>query len=387
MHDRTRLPFGMLATTATILSLVSCYATRIELWIPSLHEPIQNWVNIHVQAAVIVATAAAAVVGLMLDRKHHRSATPSAVGCAGFVLIAWSMYAPFGRIDDIVGFILLVSAVFLNQTKALRALTLNLQSQNTEIDRQHRLLEQQSKQLADWNRTLSQRVEDQLSRIERLGRLKRFFSPQLAELILEGNTQDPLKIHRREIAVVFLDLRGFTAFADRAEPEEVIDVLQEYHTAMGELIGQFEGTLERFTGDGIMVFFGDPITVSNPLERAVRLSLAMRERVGTLTPRWSRRGYDLGLGIGVALGYATIGAIGFEGRWDYAAIGRVTNLAARLCVEAQSGQILINQPSLDGMENLLEIESIGDLTLKGFQRPVPVLNILGLKSARQAHSA
>ncbi len=387
MHDRTRLPFGMLATTATILSLVSCYATRIELWIPSLHEPIQNWVNIHVQAAVIVATAAAAVVGLMLDRKHHRSATPSAVGCAGFVLIAWSMYAPFGRIDDIVGFILLVSAVFLNQTKALRALTLNLQSQNTEIDRQHRLLEQQSKQLADWNRTLSQRVEDQLSRIERLGRLKRFFSPQLAELILEGNTQDPLKIHRREIAVVFLDLRGFTAFADRAEPEEVIDVLQEYHTAMGELIGQFEGTLERFTGDGIMVFFGDPITVSNPLERAVRLSLAMRERVGTLTPRWSRRGYDLGLGIGVALGYATIGAIGFEGRWDYAAIGRVTNLAARLCAEAQSGQILINQPSLDGMENLLEIESIGDLTLKGFQRPVPVLNILGLKSARQAHSA
>jgi class 3 adenylate cyclase len=340
-----------------------------------------------VQAAVIVATAAAAVVGLMLDRKHHRSATPSAVGCAGFVLIAWSMYAPFGRIDDIVGFILLVSAVFLNQTKALRALTLNLQSQNTEIDRQHRLLEQQSKQLADWNRTLSQRVEDQLSRIERLGRLKRFFSPQLAELILEGNTQDPLKIHRREIAVVFLDLRGFTAFADRAEPEEVIDVLQEYHTAMGELIGQFEGTLERFTGDGIMVFFGDPITVSNPLERAVRLSLAMRERVGTLTPRWSRRGYDLGLGIGVALGYATIGAIGFEGRWDYAAIGRVTNLAARLCAEAQSGQILINQPSLDGMENLLEIESIGDLTLKGFQRPVPVLNILGLKSARQAHSA
>jgi class 3 adenylate cyclase/TRAP-type C4-dicarboxylate transport system permease small subunit len=387
MHDRARLPFGMLATTATILSLVSCYATRIELWIPSLHEPIQNWVNIHVQAAVIVATAAAAVVGLMLDRTHHRSATPSAVGCAGFVLIAWSMYAPFGRIDDIVGFILLVSAVFLNQTKALRALTLDLQSQNTEIDRQHRLLEQQSKQLADWNRTLSQRVEDQLSRIERLGRLKRFFSPQLAELILEGNTQDPLKIHRREIAVVFLDLRGFTAFADRAEPEEVIDVLQEYHTAMGELIGQFEGTLERFTGDGIMVFFGDPITVSNPLERAVRLSLAMRERVGTLTPRWSRRGYDLGLGIGVALGYATIGAIGFEGRWDYAAIGRVTNLAARLCAEAQSGQILINQPSLDGMENLLEIESIGELSLKGFQRPVPVLNILGLKSARQAHSA
>jgi adenylate cyclase len=387
MDDRTRLPFGVLATAATLLSIVSCYATRIELWIPALREPIANWVNTHVQAAIIVATAAAAVVGLMLDRKHHRSITPFAVGCAGFVLIAWSMYAPFGRIDDIVGFVLLVSSVFLNQTKALHALTLNLKSQNTEIERQHKLLEQQSAQLAEWNRTLSQRVDDQLSRIDRLGRLKRFFSPQLADLILEGNTQDPLKIHRREIAVVFLDLRGFTAFADRAEPEEVVEVLQEYHTAMGELIAEFEGTLERFTGDGIMVFFGDPIAVANPLERAIRLSLAMRDRIGTLTPRWSRRGYELGMGIGVSLGYATIGAIGFEGRWDYAAIGRVTNLAARLCSEAQPGQILINQPSLDGMETVLEIESVGDLTLKGFQRPILVPNILGLKSPRQARGA
>lgn len=386
MDNRRRLPFGVLATTATILSLVSCYATRIEIWVPSLHEPIRNWVNVHVQAAIIVGTAAAAVVGLMLDRNDHRSTTPFAVGCAGFILIAWSMYAPFGRIDDIVGFVLLISAVFLNQTKALRALTVNLRSQKTEIERQHTLLEQQSQQLADWNRTLTQRVEDQLSRIERLGRLKRFFSPQLADVILEGNTQDPLKIHRREIAVVFLDLRGFTAFADRAEPEEVIDVLQEYHTAMGELIVKWEGTLERFTGDGIMVFFGDPIIVANPLERAIRLALAMRDRVDTLTPRWRRRGYDLGLGIGVALGYATIGAIGFEGRWDYAAIGRVTNLAARLCAEAQSGQILINQASLDSMDNLLEIELVGDLRLKGFQREVPVLNILGVKSARQAHN-
>ncbi|HEX6173808.1 MAG TPA: adenylate/guanylate cyclase domain-containing protein [Candidatus Binatia bacterium] len=387
MDDRTRLPFGVLATAATLLSLVSCYATRIELWIPALREPIANWVNTHVQAAIIVATAAAAVVGLMLDRKHHRSITPFAVGCAGFVLIAWSMYAPFGKIDDIVGFVLLVSAVFLNQTKALHALTLNLKSQNTEIERQHKLLEQQSAQLAEWNRTLSQRVDDQLSRIDRLGRLKRFFSPQLADLILEGNTQDPLKIHRREIAVVFLDLRGFTAFADRAEPEEVVEVLHEYHTAMGELIAEFEGTLERFTGDGIMVFFGDPIAVENPLERAVRLSLAMRDRIGTLTPRWNRRGYELGMGIGVSLGYATIGAIGFERRWDYAAIGRVTNLAARLCSEAQPGQILINQPSLDGMETVLEIESVGDLTLKGFQRPILVSNILGLKSPRQARGA
>jgi len=387
VDDRTRLPFGTLATTATILSLVACYATRIEIWIPALKEPIKNWVNIHVQAAIIVAAAGAAVIGLALDRRHHQSALPLAVGAIGFALIAWSMYAPFGRIEDIVGFVLLITAVFLNQTKALRKLTETLQSQRNEIEQQNTLLERQSRELADWNQTLSQRVEDQISHIERLGRFKRFFSPQLAELILEGGTQDPLEVHRREIAVLFLDLRGFTAFADRAEPEEVIEVLNEYHTAIGELIGDYEGTLERFTGDGIMVFFNDPIEVPNPVERAIRLALAMRDRVGALTSRWNRRGYDLGMGIGIALGYATIGAIGFEGRWDYAAIGRVPNLAARLCSEARSGQILINTPSLEGMENLVTAEPVGDLSLKGFQRPVPVANIVGVKTATEVRSA
>jgi class 3 adenylate cyclase len=230
-------------------------------------------------------------------------------------------------------------------------------------------------------------VADQISHIERLDRFKRFFSPQLAELILEGGAQDPLQLHRREIAVLFLDLRGFTAFADRTEPEEVIRVLNEYHAAIGELIGDYEGTLERFTGDGIMVFFNDPIPVPNPVERAIRLALAMRDRVGALTSRWNRRGYDLGMGIGIALGYASIGAIGFEGRWDYAAIGRVPNLAARLCAEAQSGQILINTPSLEGIESLLNIQPVGELSLKGFQRPVPVANIVAVKSATEVRSA
>lgn len=379
--ERTRFRFGILANTATIVSLVACYATRIQIWIPALKEPIHNWVNIHVQAAIIVAAAAAAVVGLALDRRHHQSILPLAVGAVGFALVAWSMYAPFGRIEDIVGFVALITAVFLNQTKALRRLTRSLQSQRAEIEQQNTLLEQQSRDLASWNETLSQRVKEQLSHIERLGRFKRFFSPHLAELILEGGTQDPLPIHRREIAVLFLDLRGFTAFADRAEPEEVIEVLNEYHTAIGELIGDYAGTLERFTGDGIMVFFNDPIAVPNPVERAIGLALAMRDRVGLLRSRWKRRGYDLGMGIGIAFGYATIGAIGFEGRWDYAAIGRVPNLAARLCAEAQSGQILINRPSLDGIENLVTIEPVGDLSLKGFQRPIPAANVVGIKSA------
>src|SRR5215813_10070789 len=189
-------------------------------------------------------------------------------------------------------------------------------------------------ELAEWNRTLEQRVGEQVALVERLGRLKRFFSPQLAELIVAGGAEDPLRTHRRDVTVVFLDLRGFTAFAETADPEEVMGVLREYHAEMGALILAHEGTLERFTGDGMMIFFNDPVPVENPGERAVRMALAMRQRVDDLAIGWRKRGYDLGMGIGIAQGYATIGAIGFEGRWDYGAIGTVTNLAARLCGEA-----------------------------------------------------
>ncbi len=239
----------------------------------------------------------------------------------------------------------------------------------------------QAGQLADWNQTLERRVREQVAQLERLGRLKRFFSPQLAELIVAGGAEDPLKSHRREVTVVFVDLRGFTAFAETAEPEEVMGVLREYHAEMGRLILAHEGTLERFTGDGMMVFFNDPVPVPNPGERAIRMALEMRERVRELAGAWRKRGYDLSFGVGVAQGYATIGAIGFEGRWDYGAIGTVTNLAARLCGEARAGQILIPPRLLAALEELLEIEPLGDLTLKGFLKPVPAFNVLGLKTA------
>ncbi|HWN42877.1 MAG TPA: response regulator, partial [Thermoanaerobaculia bacterium] len=196
--------------------------------------------------------------------------------------------------------------------------------------------------LAELNQTLEQRVAEQVTQLERLGRLKRFFSPQLAELIVAGGADDPLKTHRREVTVVFLDLRGFTAFAETAEPEEIMELLREYHAEMGRLVLAHEGTLERFTGDGMMVFFNDPVEVPDPADRAVRMAVAMRDVVGGLSARWRKRGWDLGLGVGIAQGYATIGAIGFEGRWDYGAIGNVTNLAARLCGEAAAGQILIS---------------------------------------------
>jgi len=235
------------------------------------------------------------------------------------------------------------------------------------------------KELAEWNQRLEQRVEEQVTQLERLSRLKRFFSPQLAELIVAGGADDPLKTHRREITVVFLDLRGFTAFAETAEPEEVMGVLHEYHAEMGKLILEHEGTLERFAGDGMMIFYNDPVPVPNPAERAIGMALAMREAVKILTARWRKLGYQLDFGVGIAQGYATIGGIGFEGRWDYGAIGTVTNLAARLCAEANPGQILVPQRLLGKVEELAEVEPVGELSLKGFHRPVATYNVLQLK--------
>ncbi len=234
------------------------------------------------------------------------------------------------------------------------------------------------RELAAFNETLERRVAEQVAQLERLGRLKRFFSPQLAELIVAGGADDPLKTHRREVTVVFIDLRGFTAFAETAEPEELMGLLREYHAEMGRLILEFEGTLERFTGDGMMIFFNDPVEIPNPAERAIRMAVAMRDIIAGLAARWRKRGWDLALGVGIAQGYATIGAIGFEGRLDYGAIGTVTNLAARLCGQARAGQILISAPVAAAVETMIDAEDVGPMTLKGMARPVPIWSVRGL---------
>jgi len=230
----------------------------------------------------------------------------------------------------------------------------------------------------DWGRTLEKRVAEQVAQLERFSRLKRFFSPQLAEQILAGGAEDPLKSHRREVVVVFLDLRGFTAFAETSEPEEIMGVLREYHAEMGSIILAYEGTLERFAGDGMMVFFNDPVPVPDAAARAVRMSVAMHDRLAPVTAKWRKRGFDLSLGVGIAQGFATIGAIGFEGRWDYGAIGTVTNLAARLCGEAKPGQTLVSSRVLASVEDLARVEPLGELQLKGFLKPVPAFNVVGL---------
>jgi DNA-binding response OmpR family regulator len=233
--------------------------------------------------------------------------------------------------------------------------------------------------LDEWNRSLTEKVKQQVEELERVNRLKRYLSPQIAETIL-AEDENLFKSHRREITVVFLDLRGFTSFSDSAEPEEVMEVLRGYHAAMGKLIFEFDGTLERFAGDGIMVFFNDPIPCADHTEKAGRMALAMQAKVEALRADWLKKGYELDLGIGMAAGYATLGNIGFEGRMDYGAIGNVTNLAARLCSEAKARQILTNQRTLSKIENLVEYEPLEELQLKGVSRPVAAFNIVKLKA-------
>jgi adenylate cyclase len=245
----------------------------------------------------------------------------------------------------------------------------------------HDTVQAQTVQLTEWNRTLEQRVAVQVEEIERINGLKRFLSPQIADAILSAGGHTLLQSHRREITVAFCDLRGFTAFSETAEPEEVMGVLHEYHATFGEIVFRHEGTLERFAGDAIMVFFNDPIPCPDPALRAVRMAVEIRSRLTPLTDRWRKLGHRLGAGLGIAHGFATLGRIGFEGRFDYGAIGSVTNLAARLCAEAQPDQILISQRVHAMIEDAVEIEPLGELALKGLSRPVAAFSVLRLKES------
>ena len=237
-------------------------------------------------------------------------------------------------------------------------------------------LRQRTEEVAELNRGLEARVAEQVDELSRVGRLKRFLAPQLAELIVSQGDEKILESHRREIVVVFCDLRGYTAFTETAEPEEVLDFLREYHGALGPLVSQFEGTLDQFSGDGIMVFFNDPVPCPDPAERAVKMAMAMREEAGKLITTWRSDGCELGFGAGIAQGYATLGQIGFSERSGYTAIGTVCNLAARLCAEANGGQILISSRVARAVEAVVRLEDLGNLELKGLRRPVAAFNVV-----------
>lgn len=249
------------------------------------------------------------------------------------------------------------------------------------LKRYHDTIETQSAALAEWNRTLKARVESQVEELEKVNRLRRFLSPTLAELILSQG-ESILESHRREIAVLFADLRGWTAFSVNTEPEEVMSVIREFHTAMGELIRQFEATVGWFAGDGLMVWFNDPVPCPDASLSAVRLAVAMEGAMTDLAASWRRRGHELDFSVGIGLGYATLGRIGFDGRYDYGAVGTVMNLAARLCDEAKAGQILVSERVYAEVENDITAEPVEALLLKGFVKPVTAYRIVDVDAAR-----
>ena len=246
------------------------------------------------------------------------------------------------------------------------------------IKRYHDTIKAQAAELAELNRTLEERVGAQVAELERLGRLRRFLSPQLADAVVSSGDETILRSHRRQVAMFFADLRGWSSFVDTVEPEELMRVLSEFHGVIGRLVKRFEATVGFLEGDGVQLFFNDPIEIPDAALRAVRIGCALREEMAELTPLWSKRGYDLDFGAGIALGYATCGEVGFEGRSDYAAIGAVTNLASRLADEATGGQILIAQRLYAEVENDVDVESVGEFTLKGFPRPVQAFNVLAV---------
>lgn len=258
-----------------------------------------------------------------------------------------------------------------------------LRERTAELERSYETVRQQAAQLAaqsdelrQLNAQLEARVAVQVQEIERLGKLRRFLPPQVADLIISSGSEKELESHRREIAALFCDLRGFTGFSESSDPEDVMALLREYHSAIGRIIFAYGGTLERFAGDGVMAIFNDPVPVPNPALQAVKMALDLREAISGLTERWQRLGHDLGFGIGIAHGYATLGTIGFEGRFDYAAIGTVSNVASRLCDEARPGQILISPRVLLAVENAVNAEPAGDFALKGIRRPMTAYNVI-----------
>ena len=258
-----------------------------------------------------------------------------------------------------------------------------LEAANAALVAAQRELEASRDELAAWNKTLEERVAAQVGEIERMNKMKRFLAPSIAELLVSSGDESILKRHRRDIAALFCDLRGFTAFSESAEPEEVSELLQDYHAALVPLIQSFEGTLDRFVGDGLMVFFNDPVPCPDSAERAVRLAVAMREAIAALSSAWRKRGHQVGFGIGIAQGFATLGQIGFEGRFDYSAIGTVVNTAARLCENAADGQIFVTSRIAVAVSEVAELAEIGMLPVKGLSRPLAVSNVVGLKDGEQ----
>ena len=357
---RIVLPFGFLAMVASFVSLSVCYGSTLANAVLEVSLPL----NPHLQAVLMWGFALLAVYALWRDRRSHANSLPIALGGAGAAVLVATLYLNYDARVEALAYVLLVIAALANQNVFLGAL--------------NRTVRQQAQEIEALNRDLEQTVQSQDHEIHRLGRLKQFLAPQVAELVVGEKDAHLLDTHRRYIACLFCDLRNFTATADSAEPVDVIDILLSFHDRVGELVLEHKGTIGFRAGDGLMAFFNDPITCDDPTLDAVRLALDIRSAFEELRASWPRLGASIGLGIGIASGYATLGLVGFRGGADYTAVGRAVNVAARLCDRAEDGEILLGQRAFEDVETRIKAEPLGQAELKGVAAPVETYRLGGL---------
>lgn len=348
---------GWLAFVGVGLSMATCYFIKLSGAVASAWGASSELsLNVHVQAALMSIFGLMALAAIWQDRRAHRKRWPAMVGVLGFAMIVGPLYIYYDPRFETLGYVLLLAAAFMNQQAVMARL--------------NETVSEQAVQLASWNASLAERVDGQVAEIDRLARLKRFLAPEVADLVMSEGDFARLDSHRGFVACLFCDIRNFTALSEGVEPEEVMQVLQTFHQQLGKLVSQHDATIGYRSGDGFMVIVGDPVAVDTPSETALRLARAMMRTFEDLRREWARLGYDIGFGIGIASGYATLGIIGDEARFDYTAIGSPINLAARLCAAAGDGEILVNRRVYADVEVVADVRPNGTFEFKGFDRPV-----------------
>lgn len=351
---------GWLPYASAALSMTVCYLKSISAALLPMLGADWNF-NPHFQAVLMWVLGLVAVFAVHRDTKKHGERYPLYIAGTGLIIIVVTLYVYYNVKLESLGYTVLIIGVFLNQNAILKQLNFKTRKQAAD--------------LADWNLTLENRVAEQVAELDRIGQLKRFLSPEVANLVVAQGDKSLLESHRRYVAALFCDLRGFTSFSESTEPEEVMDMLQQYHQQLGRLVSKYGGTIDHRAGDGLMVFFNDPLPCEKPVQQAIKLAFEAHDRIGQLLQKWAKLGHQLGFGVGIAAGYATMGIVGDESRSDYTAIGNDINLASRLCDHAKNGETLISQKAHLEIENEVESRELAGLELKGVNRSLRVYAI------------